>query len=90
MKKSFWGYNVQEVDTNMELLESAKAKLEKKVKSLTEELDSAREELKETKESLAIGSSTNSGELEKNRIAKTGSRFFNEKESANGHTNLFV
>ena len=65
MKKSFWGYNVQEVDTNMELLESAKAKLEKKVKSLTEELDSAREELKETKESLAIGSSTNSGELER-------------------------
>ena len=45
MKKSLWGYNVQEVDETMEYFEANQAKLNKKVKQLTEEMDSVRKEL---------------------------------------------
>lgn len=44
MKKSLWGYNVQEVDETIEYFEANQAKLNKKVKQLTEEMDSVRQE----------------------------------------------
>lgn len=66
MKKSFWGYNVQEVDESMDLLESAKAKLEKKVKSLTADLESTREELAAARTRLTdADTGSGSGELER-------------------------
>ncbi len=40
MKKAFFGYNIREVDENMEYLEEMNAKLEKQVKQLTAELES--------------------------------------------------
>ena len=39
MKKSLWGYNVQEVDETMEYFEANQAKLNKKVKQLTEDVE---------------------------------------------------
>ena len=45
MKKSLWGYNVQEVEETVEYFEANQAKLNKKVKQLTEEIDSVRQEL---------------------------------------------
>lgn len=45
MKKSFWGYNVQEVDENTEYLELQNSRLEKQVKQLSKELESIRAEL---------------------------------------------
>lgn len=39
MKKALFGYNVREVDENMEYLEEINAKLEKQVKQLTAELE---------------------------------------------------
>ena len=39
MKKNLWGYNVQEVDENIEYLESVNARLEKQIKQLTVELE---------------------------------------------------
>ncbi len=47
MKKSFWGYNVQEVDESVGFLESQNVKLERQVKQLTAELEKARGELEE-------------------------------------------
>ena len=49
MKKALFGYNVREVDENMEYLEEINAKLEKQVKQLTAELEA----LKNT--GIAIG-----------------------------------
>ncbi len=66
MKKSFWGYNVQEVDESMDLLESAKLKLEKKVKTLTADLESTREELAAARTRLTASDTGGvSGELER-------------------------
>ena len=62
MKKSLWGYNVQEVDESLDLLESAKTKLEKKVKTLTAELEAAREEVNMVRAGAAA--SGGKGELE--------------------------
>ena len=41
MKKSFWGYNVKEVDENIQYLESVNETLSKKVARLTQELEEA-------------------------------------------------
>lgn len=45
MKKSFWGYDIREVDSNNEYMELQNAKLLKKINKLTEELDDLKAEL---------------------------------------------
>lgn len=45
MKKSFWGYNIHEVDENMDYLEMQNIKLEKQVKQLSADLEKAKTEL---------------------------------------------
>lgn len=45
MKKSFWGYNIQEVDENIQYLESVNETLSKKVSKLTTELDEYKDKL---------------------------------------------
>ena len=45
MKKALWGYNIHEVDENMDYLETQNIKLEKQVKQLSAELEKAKTEL---------------------------------------------
>lgn len=47
MKKSLWGYNIQEVDESICYFESQTIKLERQVKQLTAELNKAKTELEE-------------------------------------------
>lgn len=66
MKKSFFGYNVQEVDESIEMLEASKAKLEKLVKNLNGELDKVRAELAEERaKAFANEAADDSEEFEK-------------------------
>ena len=63
MKKSLWGYNVQEVDETMEYFEANQAKLNKKVKQLTEEMDSVRQELEGKNKTLEEQSQAHAEEM---------------------------
>lgn len=45
MKKTFWGYSIQEVDDNIGYLETQNIKLERQVKQLATELQKAKEDL---------------------------------------------
>ncbi len=47
MKKTIWGYNIQEVDETVGYLETQNIKLERQVKQLSAELDKAKKELEE-------------------------------------------
>ena len=63
MKKSLWGYNVQEVEETVEYFEANQAKLNKKVKQLTEEVDSVRQELDEKNKKMEEQAQTHADEL---------------------------
>lgn len=63
MKKSLWGYNVQEVDETIEYFEANQAKLNKKVKQLTEEMDSVRQELEGKDKTIEQQSQAHADEL---------------------------
>ena len=49
MKKTFWGYSIQEVDETVGYLETQNIKLERQVKQLSSELDKAKRELEEAR-----------------------------------------
>ena len=83
MKKSLFGYNVREVDENMEYLEEINAKLEKQVKQLTAELEALKNADHEF-ESLADlpSQAVDSAELEALREEAAGLKIDNEKLKA--------
>ena len=69
MKKSFWGYNVKEVDENLQYLESVNEALSKKIAKLTRELDELNERA-DMEDFAAFGSDTAS-DSEKQKLMET-------------------
>ena len=89
MKKSFWGYNTQEVQEAIELLEIQNSRLEKQVKQLTAELETVR--LERDKAIAEKGGNTAATkELEELKarcetLEKENRRLTEDKESAVRH-----
>ena len=89
MKKSFWGYNTQEVQEAIELLEIQNSRLEKQVKQLTAELETVRlERDKAIAEKGGNTAATKEQEELKARcetLEKENRRLTEDKESAVRH-----
>lgn len=82
MKKSFWGYSIQEVDDNISYLESQNIKLERQVKQLSSELEKAKNELQNIQLD-ADGSSEQTGSVEKDRLIAELEQKLTESEKKN-------
>lgn len=63
MKKTLWGYNIQEVDETISYLETQNVKLERQVKQLSTELDNVKKELEEASAVSEISQNTEKDDL---------------------------
>lgn len=82
MKKTFWGYSIQEVDDNIGYLESQNIKLERQVKQLSSELEKAKNDLQNTQLN-SEGSSEQTETAEKDRLISELEQKLSEAEKKN-------